>query len=378
MKKTYCLVSAQYLPTMGGVENFTFNLAKELIKNGNKCIVITSSIKNLKNHEIDENGIEIIRLDSFNFLNNRFPFVKPTKSNSNVLKNLLKYDNLNFIINTRIYPLSIYASFFAKKYKKPAILIDHSTNYLSLGNKFLDFLIKIYEHIVAFFLKLTSVEFYGVSKATCKWLSKFNITPKGIIYNSIDFVKINNVEKTYLDLSRYDINEDSIIISYVGRLIPEKGVENLYYAMKELNLKNVYLFFAGEGSSYNFLNNNQTDNIFVLGRLNFNEVISLFKQSNIFCFPTAYPEGFPTTVLEACACQCYTITTELSGGATELISDSNYGTIIKDNKVETIKDSILKSLNDSNLKTKALNAQQRVFDNYTWEKTAEKIENLNL
>ena len=34
MGKKYCIFSAQYLPTIGGVERYTYNIAKKLIKKG--------------------------------------------------------------------------------------------------------------------------------------------------------------------------------------------------------------------------------------------------------------------------------------------------------------------------------------------------------
>lgn len=35
-KKRYCIFAAQYFPHMGGVERYTYNLAKELLKRGMK------------------------------------------------------------------------------------------------------------------------------------------------------------------------------------------------------------------------------------------------------------------------------------------------------------------------------------------------------
>ena len=32
MNKKYCIFAAQFLPHMGGIENYTYNISKELIK----------------------------------------------------------------------------------------------------------------------------------------------------------------------------------------------------------------------------------------------------------------------------------------------------------------------------------------------------------
>ena len=41
--KKYCIFAAQFLPHMGGVENYTYNISKELIKRGNKVTVVTNN-----------------------------------------------------------------------------------------------------------------------------------------------------------------------------------------------------------------------------------------------------------------------------------------------------------------------------------------------
>ena len=38
MNKKYCIFAAQFLPHMGGIENYTYNISKELIKRGNEVI----------------------------------------------------------------------------------------------------------------------------------------------------------------------------------------------------------------------------------------------------------------------------------------------------------------------------------------------------
>ena len=74
MKKV-CIFSAQYLPTVGGVERYTYNIAKQLQKKGIDVTIVTSRISKLKEFEI-ENGIKIYRLPCYNLMNGRFTTVK--------------------------------------------------------------------------------------------------------------------------------------------------------------------------------------------------------------------------------------------------------------------------------------------------------------
>ena len=64
--KTYCIFSAQYLPHMGGVENFTYHLVTQLVARGNKVIIVTSNTEAISSIEIT-NDIKIFNKCINNF-----------------------------------------------------------------------------------------------------------------------------------------------------------------------------------------------------------------------------------------------------------------------------------------------------------------------
>ena len=70
---TICFFSAQYLPTVGGVERYTFNLARRVAAAGHTAIVVTSALPGLPDFETDEHGIRIYRLPVWPLMNGRFP-----------------------------------------------------------------------------------------------------------------------------------------------------------------------------------------------------------------------------------------------------------------------------------------------------------------
>ncbi|MBQ7283460.1 MAG: glycosyltransferase [Oscillospiraceae bacterium] len=75
----YIIFSAQYLPTVGGVERYTNSLAKELIKYGHSVTVVTSALSSVPMTETDADGIQIFRLPCIMLMNGRFPIIKPSK-----------------------------------------------------------------------------------------------------------------------------------------------------------------------------------------------------------------------------------------------------------------------------------------------------------
>ena len=65
MNKTFCIFSANFLPHVGGVERYTYNLAKHLISMGHRVIVLTSNVYKLKAKE-DVERIVVYRMPCFN------------------------------------------------------------------------------------------------------------------------------------------------------------------------------------------------------------------------------------------------------------------------------------------------------------------------
>ena len=162
--KKYCIFSAQYLPNIGGVERYTYYIAKKIVEAGDKATIVTSYRKGEPIHEIKD-GIEIYRVPCFSLMNGRFPVLKPC-SNLIKIKRSLELKEFDLVIvNTRFYLHSLYGMRFAKKNKIKCITIEHGTSHLTFNNKYLDKLEHIYEHVITFFDKFYCRDYYGVSQA---------------------------------------------------------------------------------------------------------------------------------------------------------------------------------------------------------------------
>lgn len=364
MDKTVSIFSAHFYPHLGGIEKYTQQIAKELINIGYNVNVFTCNTNLKKDYEIID-GVKVYRLPTFNFMGGRLPFPKYNKKFKKIIK--MAYLSDFYIINARYYFHSIIGAYIASKRKKHSILIDHSTGHFVMENRFLDFFGHIYEHVLTFILKLLIKEFYGVSKACNLWLKHFKITSTGVIYNGIETNYI--VKNKYLYIDKYKLGSDSIIISYAGRLIIEKGILNLIDAFLNISkeFEYVYLFIAGDGPIYNKVKEYNSKKIFVLGKINYDEVMNLFSNSRIFVLPTDYPEGLPTSILEAAINRCSIISTS-RGGTPEVIINNNYGKIMINNSSDEIYKSIkYLLLNEKNIKTTSDNIFELVEQNFSWK-----------
>lgn len=378
MAKKICIFSSHYFPYLGGVESYTRNLANALMKKGDKVVIVTSNDMHLPSYERMD-GIPVFRMPCFNLLDGRFPVTKVNREFAALHKKLLDVSFDLVVINTRFYLHSVYGMLFARKQKAHCILLDHGTSHMSVGSGFWDKVGSWYEHGITAVERRLCKDYYGVSSDCCTWLAHFGIEPKGAIYNAVDMDKMEILLKNPVRdfRSEHNIPEEALVVTYTGRLLQEKGILNLIEAVKQFaGQKLLYLLIAGDGEEMERVKAQACENIIVLGRLDFSEVVALLKQTDIYCLPTDYPEGFPTAVLEAAAAECYVITTT-RGGSKELILDSSYGMIMENNSTDTIKDA-LEAVADEELyrKKAARCAKERLLSNFTWDIISEKVRNL--
>lgn len=370
----YCIFIANFLPNLGGVERYTFNLAKKLIAKGNQVTVVTSNVF-LPEHEVTQ-GIEIYRIPCSNLLGGRFPVLKPSKDFFRMNKEILKQEFDFAIIQSRFYVHCAYGAHYAQKKKLPRLVLEHGTNHFTVNSPLLDKAGQLYEHLISAYIRRRCHYFYGVSQACCDWLSHFRIQASGKLYNAVDADGIREKLAAPVESFRqlHQLGDD-LVITYTGRLVKEKGIQKLVQAVKLLREEHIHvkLLVAGSGNLFDELQQQKDPDVILLGLLDFDHVVALLKETDIFCLPTDYPEGFPTSVLEAAACGCYVITTT-KGGSRELILDDSYGKILEDNTAEQIAAAIKRAAQD---KPYRLSAAQKALDRlnhtFTWDNTTDAL-----
>ncbi|MCQ2441051.1 MAG: glycosyltransferase family 4 protein [Clostridia bacterium] len=371
-----CIFSANYLPNTGGVERYTYYTARELINRGHSVTLVTSNVFNLPTHEIKD-GLEIYRYDCYNLLNGRYPVLKYNKSQKSIDSQLIKNNYDLVVVNTRFYIHSLHAVKLAYKNGIKCICIEHGTTHLTVNNKLFDTLGAGFEHLITVIDKRYCKDYYGVSKAACEWSAHFGIKSKGVLYNAVDVDEIETMLQNPVISYRKElgIDENACIITYTGRLIPEKGLIQLVNAFSKLTYPNKALIIAGDGPLYEQIKNSDANGIYLLGKIDFEHIVSLLKETDIFCLPSR-SEGFSTSVLEAVATKCYVITTK-TGGTKELISGDEYGMLLDNNDTERVYEALKNAVDNPQMRKNVYeNAYQKLLDNFTWKKTVDKIEQL--
>lgn len=186
------------------------------------------------------------------------------------------------------------------------------------------------------YLFVQSKEDYYVAKQT-RFLSKKHKNNYVHISNGIDLREEFNYHKMDVAAvsqlqSKLKITQSDIVITFIGRLVKEKGILELLSAFRQINDHRLKLIIIGDlhQSERDQMTIRQLEkyrnenNIIFTGLVhNVNHYLYL---SDIFCLPS-YREGMPRSILEAMAMKNAIIATDIRGCREEII-DGQHGYLV--------------------------------------------------
>ncbi|HIZ41424.1 MAG TPA: glycosyltransferase family 4 protein [Candidatus Gemmiger excrementigallinarum] len=359
---TFCFFTAQYLPTPGGVERYTWNLARRCVAAGHRAIIVTSALPGLPARERDDDGLEIYRLPAFPVMGGRFPVLRPFAPAADLWAQSIDFA----VIQTRMYTQSIWAARQCRRRGIPALVIDHSTGYMMHGGLG-GVLGRWYEHLACGIIRRYGFPFYGVSGDVCHWLKTFGISAAGTLPNAVDpeeLAALARAEDRADWRQRLQVPADGHLIAFVGRLIPEKGALQLAKAVQQL--PGCVLAVAGTGPEEEALRA-MGGSVHALGALPHAQIVQLLSQADCYCLPTEYAEGFPTTLLEAAACRCPIVCTHTAGTG-ELLPDGDYAVYLDDTRPESLAAALTTVLqNPGASRQRCERAFRNLAEHFTWQ-----------
>ena len=200
---------------------------------------------------------------------------------------------------------------------------------------------------------------------------KINVIPNGINLNNF-----TGVEKDY-DFRRQFALDNEKIILYVGRLVYEKGIQNLIGAMPKIldHYHDAKLVICGRGGMMDELKqevrNLGIDNkVYFAGYCDSKKVQKMYKCADVAVFPSTY-EPFGIVALEAMLAGIPTVVSDV-GGLNEIVDHGVNGMKSYAGNSNSIADSVLSLLFDPKLcDTVSKNAVKKVKELYNWNKIAQ-------
>ncbi|MBU2082306.1 glycosyltransferase, partial [Patescibacteria group bacterium] len=169
-------------------------------------------------------------------------------------------------------------------------------------------------------------------------------------------------------------------IGYVGRLVEDKGLENLLEAVKVIN--NYKLLVFGDGPLQPKLEKmakelNIEDKIEWRGFAPYSKVPEALSRIDVFVYPSLH-EGFGRAIMEALAMEKAVVATNV-GGIPDLIKDGINGFLVEPNNPKMLAEKIKILMENKELREKFGKAGRKwVSENFEWSEGIKKFANLFL
>jgi len=175
--------------------------------------------------------------------------------------------------------------------------------------------------------------------------------------------------------------KDRVDMLYLSNMIKSKGYFDVLKLANKTKDREIYYHFAGSWQNNSdreeFLkyieDNNLSKKIVFHGFINGEEKSNLFKESDIFIFPTRYKnEAFPLTILEALSYGVPVISTD--EGSIPYILDDKSGIILND--LEKLEDALNLAIDTLLNRETSIYCRERYLNNFTLEEFEKNFINI--
>jgi glycosyltransferase involved in cell wall biosynthesis len=168
--------------------------------------------------------------------------------------------------------------------------------------------------------------------------------------------------------------KEKFILSYVGRLAPEKDIEtlmNISIQLPENMRSQIHWLIVGDGPSKEEMVKNAPDNMTFAGYLNGEDLAKIYASSDLFIFPSP-TETFGNVVLEALATGTPVIGAN-SGGVKNIISENVTGYLCEPKHVDQFQQAIIHLLENNTLRLKMGENARKYALSQTWDQIFEGL-----
>jgi len=257
--------------------------------------------------------------------------------------------------------------YFSKKLNIPLVGSYHTNfdYYLQCYN--LPFLSKLHWNYMQWFYQ-TCKKIFVPSPATFQLLKQHGFTNLELWPRGVDCQMFHPYYDKKSVKSRY-IRQDSYLLTYVGRLAPEKDLSTLLAVAKSLpsdiNQK-IHWLIIGDGPLREELEDQSPENITFTGYLDGERLAEVYAASDLYVFPSA-SETFGNVVLESLASGTPVIGAK-SGGVQNIIRPGVSGLLCSPGNVEEFSEAILQLLTNEPLRQKMGNSGRHYALTQSWDR----------
>lgn len=283
-----------------------------------------------------------------------------------------------FIMGSYGYPTVMLAILLLKLFKKPWVLIHDGVSPLKLDKE------KSYIKLTKKVFMTGANAYYANGTVSKRDLKNYQISGEKIFNQYLtvdvqDFISkgVRKDEFRKEIRSEHDIDNDSVVLMYSGRLIKSKGVQNLIDAARKLLNQgfNVYVLIVGEGSYRKTLESyceGIESRVVFTGHVKSEEIHKYYYASDIFILPS-YDDPWGLVVNEAMACGLPIIVSDATGCSIDLVKNNGY--VFPFGNVDRLYEKLVR-LMDSKLRKKYSEKSYELINNWTYRDSLNSFNHL--
>ena len=373
------MLTWEYPPrVVGGISRVVYDLSRTLLKDGHDVTVVTYKEGDAPEFE-DDKGVKVYRVNNYMINPNNFidwimqlNFNLVAKANEIIAKEG-KFD----VIHAHDWLVAYAAKTLKNSYNIPIVSTIHATE--AGRNSGIHDETQRYINDTEWMLTYESSEVIVNSNYMKNELQrlfglpyeKINVIPNGVNMNLF-----NGIERDYNFRRKFAMDNEKIIL-FMGRLVYEKGVQNLIAAMPKVlaSYHDAKLVIAGKGGMLDELKAQAdylgiSNKVYFAGYMNGKDVERMYKAADISVFPSTY-EPFGIVALEGMLAERPIVVSD-AGGLGEIVEHRVTGMKSYCGNPNSIADSILELLFNPELCDNIVkNAKIKVKENYNWQKIAQ-------
>ena len=240
------------------------------------------------------------------------------------------------------------------------------------GKKFI--LLKFIERLTYFFSTNLFCNSFGLKKFINENLTKkdVKVIAQGSI-NGVDtefFKNTKTLDEKELIRDKFKIDKKDFVITFVGRIVKDKGINELIEAFVDLSKKynNLKLLLVGDYEEH--LNPIKNENKILIDSLDSiitvgfqNDIRDFLSITDLFVLPS-YREGLPNSLIEAGSFGIPLLATNING-CNEIIDDGITGILVEKKSAKKLEEAIDKLLEDKELYNSIkLKVRDRIIEKY--------------
>ncbi len=362
---------------IGGIASHVFDLSRALARRSLDVHVMTCNFPGAKKFE-NIDGVNVNRFEAYatgdSFLGWALRMQKNMEiSSSDLISGTGGFD----VIHAHDWLSGVAGVGLKHLYRRPLITTMHSTEYgrrAGIHNDFQQSIHEIEGWITHESWRVITCSYYMRSHvAWCFHLPEDKIS---VIPNGVDVTKFS-FNFNYWEVRNRFVHESERILLFVGRLVPEKGLDTLINALPIIlaNGVNVKLVVVGEGPQKEMYQGMVNDyglheKVFFAGHIDDWTLRALYRVADVTVVPSKF-EPFGIVALEAMAAHCPLVTTT-TGGLNEIVDDGSTGLKVPTDDPNALAGAVLRIVRDVGFKNYIVeNAYRKCLWNYNWDKIAE-------